>query len=196
MPTAPGYADVSVEMILTGMTRSAYLTFGVQPVDPDPADVVVEVNSAITAAGSLQSRLDAQVTITSIRASVGQDGGADLVYVLGTSIVGQNNVSALPPNCAVLVHKRTLRGGRRGRGRLFIPWCVSETNVDEAGLIATAEVTTIQTAMNVFRTALGSFNVPMVILHNPGLSTMGAPDTVTSLVVDKLLSTQRRRLGR
>ena len=54
----------------------------------------------------------------------------------------------------------------------------------------------LQTLANSFLAALTSGGVPMVILHNPGKTVPGAPNTVTSLSVDRLIATQRRRLGR
>jgi len=85
---------------------------------------------------------------------------------------------------------------------MFLPWAMDEGSVDEAGIITPAAVTPIQTAMNLFRTNLSSGGNPMVLLHEPSApgtahpSTPGAPNVVTSMIVDPLISTQRRRLGR
>lgn len=79
---------------------------------------------------------------------------------------------------------------------MYVPWCTSDTNVDEAGRIAPAEVTTLQSAFAGFRTALATASADMVILHNEGSSAPGAPDFVTSVSVDNIVGTQRRRLGR
>lgn len=196
MPTAPGYADVSVGITLTGMTRVAYITFGVDPTATDPVTVNTSVMAAIQSAGSLVSMIDSGAIITRLRVSLGTDGAEDLVSDVGYSVSGGKSATSLPPNCALLVHKRTARGGRRGRGRLFIPWAVAETDVDEAGIITAPVVTTAQTASNAFLTALGVNNVPMAVLHSPGQTAEGAPNLVTGLTVDRLISTQRRRLGR
>lgn len=196
MPTASGYADVSVGYTQTGLSRMAYITFGINPVDTNPALVNASVLTAITTAGSLNSIMDATATLSRIRVSLGTDGAEDLVSDASFTTVGGRTLAANPPNVAVLVHKRSARGGRRGRGRLFLPWAISGSNVSEAGIVTPAEVTVIQTAMGVFLGALNTQTVPMVLLHNPGLTTMGAPDPVTSLSVDRLISTQRRRLGR
>jgi hypothetical protein len=197
VPTAPGFADISVRLQQTGLTRPAFITFGVDPVSTDPSQVATSVHTAYAGAGSLNSIMDSSVTTTGVRVSLGTDGAADLVYQAEFTTVGGNSISnSLPPNCAVLARKATSRGGRRGRGRLYIPWCVAETGVDEAGIIAGANRTPINTALQTFLTALGVNNVPMVLLHNPGLTAPGPPDTVLSLVCDSLIATQRRRLGR
>jgi hypothetical protein len=96
----------------------------------------------------------------------------------------------------MLVHKGTARGGRRGRGRLFIPWCLNNSDIGEDGLIGTTSMSSRQSAMNVFLAKLATESVPMVLLHDQGLTAPGSPDAVTYLNVDKLISTQRRRLGR
>lgn len=196
MPTAPGFADVGIEMRQTGVTRPAYITFGVNPTATDPLAVATSVATAINASSSLKSFMDTSVTITAIRVSMGTDGAADLVGIGTVSITGAMTYDALPSNCAVLVHKLTARGGRRGRGRFFIPWAIGEPNVDQGGILEPTWLTPIQTGCSNFLTALTTNAVPMVLLHDVGLSPPGAPDVVTSLSVDGMISTQRRRLGR
>lgn len=202
MPTPPGYADVSIQLSSTATNRPAYITFGVDPTATDPVSVATAVSAAAAGAGSLMSKVDSNVTMSQIRVSMGTDGAEDLVYLHPAATVGANTVTSFPPNSAVLVHKTTGRGGRRGRGRLFIPWMIGTTECNEGGIILTAALTSLQSALTTFRTALASGGVPMYVFHSA--STMGTshptapgpPDAVLSLVVDKLISTQRRRLGR
>jgi hypothetical protein len=196
MPTAPGYAAISVQLQHAGLSRAAYLTFGTNPTATDPFVVATEIATALGVSPGLKTTIDSNVTITNIRVSLGTDGTVDIVGAFGVSIACTLSGASLPPNNAVLVHKQTARGGRRGRGRLFLPWAIVNTATDEAGLIATGSVTTLQTAMTAFHSALGANNNPMVLLHDPGVTAAGAPDVVTNLVVDQLISTQRRRLGR
>jgi hypothetical protein len=111
-------------------------------------------------------------------------------------------LTSFPPNVALLVHKRTARGGRRGRGRMYIPWTLSTTSTGEGGVIAPASLTPMQTACNVWLSSISSGAGPVVLLHRPSTpgtarpSTPGSPNVVTSMVVDPLCATQRRRLGR
>lgn len=202
MPTPPGFAQVSVEMQQATVSRPAYITFGVDPTDTDPLLVGAAIGGTIAAAGSLVSMLDSSVTVTAVRVSLGTDGGEDIVGIHPMSLPGTTTKTALPPNCAMLVHKVTTRGGRRGRGRLFLPWVVSENNCDEGGIIDSSVLTSSQTALGVWRAGLATAQCPMVILHDPSPpgtvhpTTPGAPNLVTSLVADRLISTQRRRLGR
>lgn len=196
MATPPGFADVAVELTLASFNRSSYLTFGVDPVDTDPLLVATSISAAIQAAGSLKSVIDSDVTITSIHVALGTDGGEDLSADFATTIVGGAALTGPPPNCAVLVHKRSARGGRRGRGRLFLPWAIAEGNIDEKGALTAPSITAMNAAMAAFLTALQTNNVRMVLLHRPGKTTAGPPDNVTSLQTDPIIGTQRRRLGR
>jgi hypothetical protein len=196
MPTAPGYGDVSVKMQLLTMARPAYVTFGVDPTATDPLLVAADILNAWTFAGSINTLLDSSVTATEFTVRLGTDGGEDLIATQTNATVGGRSGTSVPPNVAVLLHKRTARGGRRGRGRMFLPWCVLGTDVGEDGIITPARVTAIGTAAAVFRNQLAAVSSPMVILHGPGATSMGAPDVVTSLTVSNLVATQRRRLGR
>lgn len=196
MPTPPGYADCSYEYRQTGLTRPAYITFGVDPTDTDPALIAGSLQAAWIATGSLKSITDSSVTMSAVRVSLGTDGTGDLVTVLATNQVGGMASLTVPPNVAVLVHKSTSRGGRRGRGRMYLPWSVQSTQVDEGGQIVSSQVTIITTALGVWKTQLSTLACPLVLLHGPGKTALPAPDPVLSMSTDRLVATQRRRLGR
>lgn len=197
MATPAGYAECSYSFTQAGLIRPAFITFGVDPSETAIDLIATAVQAAFTAAGSLNTVMDSSVQMVNTRVSLGTETAEDLVYNLPSAIAGGGGTTgSLPPNCAVLIRKVTARGGRRGRGRVYVPWAINETAVDEVGIIAGAAVTTLQNAANAWRAALVTQNVPMVVLHNPGLTATGAPDVVTSLRVDPLIATQRRRLGR
>jgi hypothetical protein len=196
MAVPPGYADVSIRLTLTGMSRPSYITFGVDPSDPDADTIAAAIYTSTTSAGSFLSRLDNSVSLGPITVRVGQDGGEALVGTDERVIAGGGSLTSPPPNVALLVHKRSARGGRRGRGRMFVPWYLNETDIDEAGLVLNATVASINTVLSTWKANLSGAGVPMVILHEAGLTTPGLPDVVTNLFADKLVATQRRRLGR
>jgi hypothetical protein len=85
---------------------------------------------------------------------------------------------------------------------MYIPWAASVTLVTESGTIGAADVTKVQNAVNAWRTSVNSLAGPVVLLHRPSSpgtirpSTPGPPNEVTGMVVDPLIATQRRRLGR
>lgn len=196
MPTPPGFADISLKFQLASFNRPAYVTFAVNPTATDPDDVAAAVLGAYTATGSMNSRLDSSVTMTEVTARLGTDGSEDLIGTATNAAPGGATGGAPPPNVAVLCHKRTARGGRRGRGRLFMPWYCSDNDTNEDGTLLTSAVTAIGLAMVTFMGALNTNNVPMYILHKPGNTLPGPPDLVTNITVSGLVATQRRRLGR
>ena len=196
MPTAPGFADCSIEFTYAGFPRKSYVTLGVNPSDTDPLLVGTDVAEAMATTGSALDIIDSQVTMTGVYVAMGTDGGEDLHGFVPRSDAGRASGVGSPNNCAFLVHKRTARGGRRGRGRIYWPWSVQESNVDENGVILAANVTLVQGKMNTFLTALNTNGTPMVLLHSPGMTAEGPPNDVTSLQADGIIGTQRRRLGR
>lgn len=196
MTIPPGYADVSIQIKHTAVVRPAYVTFGIDPSGADPTGIATQVHSAAVAGGSLLSLIDSTATLGPVTVRLGQDGGEPLVGVNTVVANGTQSGTMLPPNCAALVHKRTGRGGRRGRGRMFIPWCLLASDVAEGGIVGPVAVSKVQTACEVFRNALSAGGNPMVVLHDPGITSAGPPDVVTSMTCDGLVSTQRRRLGR
>lgn len=203
MATPPGFALCSYELKHSLMSRSAFLTFGVDPSGTDPNAVATQVRAAFTAPSSLASVIDANVTLQNTRVSLGTDGGEDIVGADQTTFACTKGQSSAPANCAVLVHKRTARGGRRGRGRMYLPWACSVTTLTEAGGIAAADISAIQAAVTVWLASMSSGVGPVVLLHRPSSpdiqgppTTPGSPNVVTSMTVDPLIATQRRRLGR
>lgn len=196
MPTAPGFADCSLRFNLAGYNRPAYVTFGVNPTATDPAVIASDLVNAWTATGSMNSKLDNNVTMTEAMVRLGTDGSEDLVGSAINTTVGGLSASSPPPNVAVLVYKRTARGGRRGRGRMYFPWFTSTGDLTDDGTIGPTKVTALAVSIGVWKTELSTRGCPLVLLHSPGKTSMGAPDPVTSLVVSNVVATQRRRLVR
>jgi len=104
---------------------------------------------------------------------------------------GATTIQGVPPNCCVLVQKRTARGGRKGRGRNFWPviW-VPEADVTALGELGDVMRGDLQNRFNVALTLQNQTNFPAALLHSDGTT----PNQVNSLTVSGLLATQRRRL--
>jgi hypothetical protein len=132
-------------------------------------------------------------TFIGTRLSVGQDGGPPAIVEDAASIPGTSGTTSLPQNCAVLVKKLSGLGGRRGRGRMFLPGgYLQEGLVANNGMINAAFRGDMQNGMNQFLAAVGMF-----ILHSTGPAgspAPPAPTAVTQVVVDTRIATQRRRL--
>jgi len=196
MPTPFEYADVSVYVQSSGTTRPAVLTFGVDGGSKTASAIHADIAASLAIATGIKTRLSNGCSFNRVRVALGVMDGEDIVHDAPISVAGTLGTAVLPSNCACLVHKRTARGGRRGRGRLFLPWVLPEGLVAENGIITGSEQVLIQTAVSAWHADLSTRGVPMVLLHQAGASSEGPPDAVTSLSVDGMVSTQRRRLGR
>jgi hypothetical protein len=204
MPTTPGYAECSLPLRHSLVTRTAYLTWAVKPTSLTATAIAAAVESAVFVSSSLSSVIDSNVLIGPVTVKLGVDGAEDQVAVGGSSYNGTLAGGSPTPNVATLVIKHTSRGGRRGKGRLFIPWCVSTSNMDEAGHIDNASISFVNTRMATFLSTLTSNVVPMYLTHSQSTKPNGTephdsggpPNLVTSLTCDATVATQRRRLGR
>jgi hypothetical protein len=112
------------------------------------------------------------------------------------SVTGSKTMGSIPANNALVLTKVTNRGGKRGRGRWFVPWCLGATDVAEDGTIVASSGAAVATAFEQFRSALDLAGLPLVLLHSPGHSAAGSPDTVVRIAYSPVIGTQRRRLGR
>jgi hypothetical protein len=188
----PGFAQVRLVWTLSGDLEPFNTLFGVSndsdvsaaAVAQNVADAfVIAFSGSEMATGSSLQRVDAQL---------GQDGGEGPV---GTSIqnyIGTSGGACLPQNCAGLIHKRTALAGRKGRGRMYLPsFFLPEASIDSIGALNSALVTNLTNSINSFLSGLTTEGVPMVLFHE---SSPPSPTLVTSLQVDPIIATQRRRL--
>lgn len=159
-------------------------------------------------ADAFAPEISTSVTITTCDVKFGPDAtGAS-----GTSSVvprqGAQSAACLAPNTAFLLTKVTGTGGRRGRGRMFLPG-VTDTLADNGGVVLPAVVTQLGVRGTQLLTALDVAGMPMVVLHEPSTiwvlvngqprriptsDPLPEPDQVTSLVCNTRVGTQRRRL--
>lgn len=188
-----GFAQVLIPIKHNSLARSAAITFGIKNdtggfFTPALANTILgDVVPAIN--------LDSNCTIGPAVLRVSDASGATGTIEGTTSVPGTSASSTPPPNVAVLVKKITGRLGRRGRGRMFIPWWVDESTVGEDGVIAGTTVNGFNTSLGNVLTNLQADMVPMYLLHDDEGSTAApSPDEVTSLICDNRVATQRRRL--
>lgn len=202
----PGYGQMTIPISHGDVSRDAAVVFGVD-MNAQVGSVSL-VNKILTDfTGEFAAVLDDAVTVGPGRLNVGQDGGESLVFIGSTTVVGTSAQASMPSNVAVLLRKTSSRGGRRGRGRMFIPWALSDAAVDDTGHILGGVIANLQTRATDFLNNLtldlvGDLATPMVLLHtasgpeveNP--TATGLPNEVTALTVDGLIGSQRRRLAR
>lgn len=198
----PGFGQVLLPLKHASLARSALITYGLdldavggdygQVANDQPAIFVV----------NWETELDSQVTVGPAILRVGQDGGDPLSVEGSATGVGTESGAMAPPNCALLVRKSTSTGGRRGRGRCYIPWVLLDAAVDDVGTIDGGSLATRQADADAWLTDLevgttGTYATPMVVLHDSsGAGVEPPPSVVTGVTCDALIATQRRRLGR
>lgn len=147
-------------------------------------------------------RVTGDVTLLETTVKAGPDQtGPSVTFSL--SRVGTHVGDLDAPQVCVIVEKSTAIGGRRGKGRFFVPGGPS-TDFQDNGAIIPASLALWNTAANNFNIAvpLVAGVISMVLLHNPSApgtenpTPEPVPTEVIGLLVDPITGTQRRRLRR
>jgi hypothetical protein len=193
-----GFAHVIHSMTLTGDAEPMAVTFGIelQPDVPAFPNLLAEnLHQQFGQAWATTLGNPYKLAATEIRYPLGDQGGFGLGVFVG-DIPMSNAGSFLPQNSAFLVHKRTALGGRRHRGRLYLPG-VNEALVDDKGLMSSTALNGVNAAALAWLNGVVSLEavVNMVVLHTKPIGpTVIAPTPITVLTLDPVLGTQRRRL--
>lgn len=195
-----GFALAAWEFSMPGDVEPWYCTMGVDlPSGGGPPSGAAD-DLFIAWRDNILGLQSTTMTLNQCIVKVGSDGPPIMGYsTLGTA-PGQTSGSFLPQNCAMLVDKLSAAGGRRNRGRMYIPAALPEANVDNVGTITSGLVTGANAAFGQFLSALqdgvlpANIAYPPVILHSPGISTLPLPTPITSFRVQSVISTQRKRL--
>lgn len=189
MVIPPGFAQVAVPHTFPGLQRQQFVVFGVDPAVSLTTPVAI-ADAVLTAwEDTMAADQDNQVTIGPVVASVGTSG-APLSGPGTLTASGGSSFNCLPANVACLVRKTTGLGGRKGRGRMYVPWFLPDEAVSERGEIDITSLGVRQDDVAALLLALDSNGVPMVLLHNDSTT----PSPVLALTVDGVVATQRRRL--
>lgn len=109
--------------------------------------------------------------------------------------VGGQTGTSMPPNCAVLVHKRCETTSAQRAGRFYLP-PTREDKVNEDGRIDNDWLTGLDANLVPFLDGIsGPDDNELVVVHGTGPDT-GSLDVsvVTALTTDPVIATQRRRL--
>ena len=143
----------------------------------------------------IASSLAETVTSGPYSLAVGQDGGDPITYDYPATNAGDETSFPMWPNTAVLIKKTTASGGRRNRGRMYVPGFGLRSLVTPAGIIDPAYLADLQTNLDDFLALINAgtgFNATNLgVLHSEPPS---APAVITSLTAEAKVATQRRRL--
>lgn len=188
----PGFAELWYEQRATNDNESMYCSFGID----------VEAGSTVTTTvvnrwmqiidDAWDQDLSSWYSSGVGHCIVGQDGGDLRIDGSRAPTPYTGAPTALPPNCALLVRKITASGGRRGRGRFYLPGVI-EAYADGAGLIDSGTIAILQTNAGTMLSnlLLDADIAQVVLLHSTAPFT---PTVITNFVVQNRLATQRRRL--
>ena len=189
-----GYAQVNMKFTGDAAPTGAQITFGVS-VDTfagDPTAVGARVSDNWATASCDELYVGA-LTLDEILVKFGpNDDGAFGVYGVGSTGSGAN--PSVLVNGALLVRKTTDMGGRKGRGRFFLPG-VPDGVCDADGTVHSGYLTSATEDLNSFLDKMATDDLAVVLLHNdPDVDP--ATTHVTGFQPAAKLATQRRRLRR
>lgn len=184
----PGFALASLYFQLAEDAEMMATTMGIDVASTgttEAAAINANMHTQYPAAGMLTG-----YSYRGCRLAVGQDGTPPVIIEAPDLIVGTAGGGPLPNNCALLMRKTSLRGGRMGRGRMYWPpFCIGEGGVDGRGIINDATLADNQTRLS------GVFDsVNKVILHDSDSPGSHTPDAIVSLLLQRQIGTQRRRM--
>lgn len=189
----PGETAVIIRWSLAGDLEQMVCTLGFgQFLDPNPSQWALAVYGWLVHASGpcLPSRMSVHYALEGVSCNLQGEGG----FVTGEHISktqGTEPGDVAPSNCALLVKKNTALGGRRGRGRMFVPaFNLGAENITPTGGVESLSV--IQGWWSAFYTNVATDALtPELVLHHSD----GAPGTaLTGLTVDGVLATQRNRM--
>lgn len=160
----------------------------------DPVTLVNQLQAEYVDA--FAAGIDSGVTIRSSRLTIGQDAADPIVATATTSANGTAVRETTAPALAVMLDLHTGLGGRRNRGRKFLPWAAADNSVSEQGALEGALVTGWNNRAAAWINGLADRSTSLVILHGTGSTPVPPPTPVTSITTNPVVRTQRNRQAR
>lgn len=190
MPVIPvGYAQITYEFGGTALPSGAAMTMGCA-IDGSFSGPTAAAAARTALMANLGAYISSNVTLLSTTIKVGPTETGPF-FTDSTSVAGTGSATTVPPNVAVLVNKVTASGGRKGRGRMFVPG-IPEQDVNPNGTYATGVAAAWNTKLEDYRDDLIFAELIPVVLHNDATP----PTAITALVLAPLVGTIKQRLRR
>jgi hypothetical protein len=209
MPVIPvGFAQVTHIFDGANLPNGGAIVYGIQN------DASLDATAVAAICGdlfhdTLLTQLTADVSLVRTDVKLGPNETGTIGSSTAGAGAGSQSNNSMGPNTAILVTKSSAIGGRRGRGRMFLPG-VDSDSVDDTGNLLTAFLSDTQDQADLFLEGLNSNDVGMHLLHDfaytwvindngqprrvPSSTPPPFPNVVTALTVQSLVATQRRRL--
>lgn len=189
-----GYGQATYVFRLAGIARAMTFSVGYNPDTIDPGAHAVDIRDAFlgsgkpwTAAGAISGWSWESVQVTEM------DETGPIFFELAVNSVGSATGQTPAPNTSLLIRKNTAAGGRKNKGRIYCPPAfLDESQVSQTGVLETTYRGIVQGQFSAWLGALSSADLPAVILH----SEPGTPTPITSVTLEAVVATQRRRMRR
>ena len=185
-----GYAQVTHIFSSGFLPYGAVTTYGIGDIGlfPDLNALASDLYDAFQ--DHVMGNLSSSVNHDTCRVKAGPNETGPVGEFTGVEVGGAGGTFA-SPNLAYLVEKHTALGGRKGRGRMFLPG-VTEGGIGGSGDLDLTVLGDFTTNLANWLDALGGVGVEPVVLH----SDETAPTPITAFVIDPKVATQRNRLRR
>lgn len=190
-----GMANVTWILQAVGSTRVFTTSLGVAAATgslPAPAAIAESVynDSVATSRPFENSLMSSKYSFLGVSVTK-TVSGLPLVGTFLATLPGTNTLMPPPPNTTLLLKKVTSSGGRKNRGRMYVaPANLGENKIDQLGAIDADVVTPIQEWWNNLLSDIEADGFTPVLFH----SDTTTPTTITSLSLESLVATQRRRM--
>jgi hypothetical protein len=190
-----GYAEVAFRQIQSGDNEEMLCTIGLAV---DQLEAMSQAGAEAIANAWSNTIRTVQTTELAFRGcyvNMGPDG-LGMRYVVDRNVAGGVNMPPCVQNTAVLLKKSTALGGRRNRGRMYVPG-IPEGKVFGNGQMVGVDHAAWNTQAINLRAELAalSFVGECVIFHTTVAGAEGiAPTAIVSMSADTRVATQRRRL--
>ena len=186
-----GFAQVNFKFTGPSAPTGAEVTLGLElvGVDQTPAGVASTCRAAWDD-NVAPNQVD-DIMLSSVLVKFGPNDEGPFFEDSGSDTGGSSS-SPWSPAVAILVRKVTTLGGRKHRGRMFVPG-YPENLVNASGDLETGVAASLTTNFTDFYNDLVAADLAPVVLHNDPIEL---PTIITNLVVASTVGTQRRRQRR
>lgn len=202
-----GYGQWTLPLRLSGDSEEMVVTCGFLDDDTsDPNAIANTITNALFATSSFAASTWSTIYTlgpgrVTVNRTLGTFEGVATVTRVGTNAA----FSPTHQNTAVLCRKITSRGGRRGRGRMYLPvGLTAEGNITPQGGLLESVRATLQADLETWKTALIAASFPLQLLHGDKvdpetgeiIELAPPPNIINTWQVDPVVATQRTRMRR
>lgn len=189
----PGFANAAFTFTGAVGTQPYITTLGFQ-VDLGATTAVEVANGVMGSyAAVMASETSSGLVLDRVSLYVGDDGPSGSVDSDLSPVAMTRSGSYPPTACSAIARKVTASVGRRGRGRMFLPGVLSESEIDQDGSVVTTRRGTLNAALD---------NLRLDLLENPGVVDLALfhssaptdPSLITGLVCSDLVGWIRGRI--